>query len=124
MEGAEIQKRITEMKTGPLARLEAKCAKAKMAPAAMAMVDELLSISSERDLSLLVLVVCKLANGLCEQVIERPGGEIGGHYEEEACDYALQFAESALALEMMTMPLGMVFSMTTMPKADFSKVPC
>ena len=84
MEGAEIQKRITEMKTGPLARLEAKCAKAKMAPAAMAMVDELLSISSERDLSLLVLVVCKLANGLCEQVIERPGGEIGGHYEEEA----------------------------------------
>lgn len=97
--GVETLRRIAEMKNGPLARLEARCAGAKRTAAVLGMVDELLSDSTERGLSLLVLVACKLAHGFCEQVIERPGGEIGSHYEEEACDYALQFAEFAEQLE-------------------------
>ena len=97
--GVETLRRIAEMKKGPLARLEARCAGVKGTAAALGMVDELLSDSTERGLSLLVLVACKLAHGFCEQVIERPGGEIASHYEEEACDYALQFTEFALQLE-------------------------
>jgi hypothetical protein len=69
------------MKNGPLARLEARCALAKRTAAALGMIDELLSDSTERGLSLLVLVACKLAHGFGEQLIERPGGEIGSHYE-------------------------------------------
>jgi hypothetical protein len=69
------------MKNGPLARLEARCAGAKRTAAALGMVDELFSDSTERGLSLLVLAAWKLAHGFCEQVIERPGGEIGSHYE-------------------------------------------